>query len=130
MISELLNKPMSPRSAWLGCWMLALCACSRPPDKVEHYQTRGIVKAVDGSGEDARAAIHHERIESFKDRDGKASPMDSMTMNFAFAPNVSSRSLRPDDKLLVEFDVHWSSGAPLVITRFEKLAPSTELTLQ
>jgi hypothetical protein len=102
-------------------------ACSKP-EPVPHYRTRGLVRGVSGQGLDTRAEIHHERIEAFRDRDGKPSPMDSMRMNFAFAPGVSSE-LAAGDKVAFEFDVHWSSGSPLIITRLERLPAATELSL-
>jgi hypothetical protein len=109
-----------------GCVLLA---CSKP-EAVEHYRSRGQVTGVSGGeGDDARAEIHHERIESFKDRDGKPSPMDSMEMNFAFAKGLTPK-LRQGDKLAFEFDVFWSSGSPLVITKLEPLPADTLLKLE
>lgn len=106
----------------------ALLACSKP-EVVEHYRTRGLVTGVSGQGEDARAEIHHERIETFKDRDGKPSPMEAMEMNFAFAEGLSPK-LTPGDKLSFEFDVIWSSGSPLVVTKLEPLPADTKLQLE
>jgi len=105
-----------------------LLACSKP-EAVEHYRTRGQVTGVSGEGDDARAEIHHERIDTFKDRDGKPSPMDSMEMNFAFAKGLSPK-LAQGDKISFEFDVLWSSGSPLVITKLEPLPADTLLKLE
>ena len=120
---------LRPRFEWL--WLLALAAvsCTRSADVDAHYRVRGQVESVNGSGQDTRAAIRHERIEAFKDRDGKPSPMESMSMNFSLAPNVDAKALEPGAKVDIEFDVRWSSGSPLVITRVETLAADTALSL-
>lgn len=94
-----------------------------------HYSVRGQIKSAEGSGNDARALIHHEHIASFKDRDGNASPMESMSMNFALGPGVSKEAFRPGAKVAIEFDVRWSSGSPLVITKVTPLPDSTPLSL-
>ena len=108
---------------------LAAVSCARAADADAHYRVRGLVEGFSGSGDDARAAIRHERIAAFKDRDGKPSPMDSMAMNFAIAPGVDVKPLQPGAKLEIEFDVRWSSGAPLVITRARALSADTSLEL-
>jgi hypothetical protein len=112
----------------LGLLALAAVSCGRPAADA-HYHARGVVESSSGSGEDARAAIRHERIEAFKDRDGKASPMHSMSMNFAIAKGVDTRALVPGAKVEFEFDVRWSSGAPLSITRVTALPADTALVL-
>ena len=112
--------------AWVA---LAAVSCGRAADADAHYRVRGVVEQVSGSGDDARAAIRHERIEAFKDRDGKPSPMESMSMNFSIAPGVDRAPLQAGAKVDIEFAVHWSSGSPLVITRVETLAADTALSL-
>jgi Cu/Ag efflux protein CusF len=109
--------------------LLAAASCNRAADADAHYSARGQVQSAQGSGEDARALIHHERIPDFKDRDGKPSAMNSMSMNFALAPGVAASELKAGAKIAFEFDVRWSSGSPLVITRVERLPESTALVL-
>ena len=119
--------PLRPELlVWLA---LAAVSCGRSADIDAHYRVRGLVEDVSGSGDDARAAIRHERIEAFKDRDGKPSPMDSMLMNFAIAPGTDRAALKPGAKVDIDFSVRWSSGSPLVITRARPLAAETGLTL-
>lgn len=113
----------------LCLFALAAISCTRSADVDAHYRVRGLVENVSGSGDDARAAIRHERIEAFKDRDGKPSPMEAMSMNFSFAPGVDVKALSPGAKVDIEFDVRWSSGSPLVITRVQGLPPETALSL-
>lgn len=104
---------------------LAALSCKGSADVDAHYTVRGQVKsAVSG-----HALIHHERIPEFKDRDGKPSAMDSMAMNFLLGPGVSSDVFKPGAKVSVEFDVRWSSGEPLVITKATALPDDTALVL-
>ncbi|HET6337413.1 MAG TPA: copper-binding protein [Polyangiales bacterium] len=109
--------------------LVAVVSCKGSDAGDGHYSVRGQVKSAEGSGDDARALIHHEHIPSFKDRDGNASPMESMSMNFALGPGVSKDALKPAAKVAIEFDVRWSSGSPLVITKVTPLPDSTPLTL-
>jgi hypothetical protein len=122
--------PSSPSRAELRPGALALCAllaaCGSAPD---HYHTRGLVKAREGSGADARVAIHHERIEGFKDREGKRAPMPSMAMLFGRAPAVDATPLAPGDKLAFDFEVHWTGSPTLRITQLTTLPADTPLTL-
>lgn len=113
-----------------ACWIIcgALLLGCHEPETIEHYRSRGEVITLSGTGADSRVEVHHERIAAFKDRDGKPSVMDSMRMSFAFAPGLGP-ALAVGDKVAFEFDVHWSSGSPLVITRLETLPPSTQLVL-
>ena len=50
-------------------------------------------------------------------------------MNFALGPGVTASALKPGSKIAFEFDVRWSSGSPLVITRVTPLPDSTSLVL-
>jgi Cu/Ag efflux protein CusF len=109
---------------------LLLAAVSCKGDETDaHYSVRGEVKSAEGSGADARALIHHEQISNFKDRDGNPSKMASMSMNFALGPGVAVADFKPGAKIAIDFDVHWSSGSPLVITRVTPLPDSTPLKL-
>jgi Cu/Ag efflux protein CusF len=110
-------------------WLLAAVSCKGTADADAHYRVRGSVQSAAGSGEAARALIHHERIPDFKDRDGKPSAMDSMSMNFALGPGVTASAFKPGAKIAFEFDVRWSSGSPLVITRVTPLPDATVLVL-
>jgi Cu/Ag efflux protein CusF len=119
---------MSPRVVLTLVAVLAAISC-KTADVDAHYSLRGQVQSAEGTGDDARALIHHEQIPNFKDRDGKPSRMASMSMNFALGPGVSPNDFKPGEKIAFEFDVHWSSGSPLVITRVTPLPDSTPLTL-
>ena len=75
------------------------------------------------------AAIHHERIDGFEDRDGKRSPMDSMQMLFGAASDVPTALFKPGAKLAFDFDVRWSRQPTLLIVKASELGPETELVL-
>ena len=87
------------------------------------------MRARDGAGADLRVAIHHERIDAFKDREGKLSPMPSMPMLFGLTPALAQTPLAPGDKVAFDFEVRWSGSPTLLITQLEKLSSGTDLTL-
>lgn len=99
--------------------------CKGGADVDAHYSVRGQVVSSSGT----HAVIHHERIDAFKDRDGKASPMESMAMNFLLGPGVDAAAFKPGAKLSIEFDLRWSNGDPLLITRATPLPEATQLAL-
>lgn len=105
-----------------------LIACGPKSDAVEHYETRGIITAIIRDPDETVVTLHHEAIPAFRDRDGKASRMDSMKMNFSLGRDPASE-LAQGDKVAVDFEVHWSGGPPLRITRRQKLPANTSLTL-
>ena len=116
-------EPARPR---LLALLALLSACSSAPDR---YQTRGLIKARDDVGADTRLAIHYERIERFKDREGKLAPMPSMPMLFALAPALEQAPLAPGDKIAFDFEVRWTGSPTLRITQIEKLPAGTPLIL-
>jgi hypothetical protein len=107
--------------------LLALGGCDR--ERVAHYQTRGVVRAFSGTGEEARVLIQHEALPQFLDREGKAAPMASMKMIFGLRPSLYSTRLRVDEKLRFEFDVTWSESPFLLITQLTRLPADTALQL-
>lgn len=112
------------KGALLAC--LLVMGCREAPVR---YATRGRITERIGSGQQAQVAIHHERIQAFKDREGKLAPMGSMVMLFGVAPSLSAASLTPGTPVRFEFEVRWDERPTLVITRFERLAASTPLVL-
>lgn len=107
--------------------VLTACGANDPP--VRRYHVRALVKEVSGSGADLRVALHHERIASFEDRDGKRSEMAAMTMVFGLAPEVPVAQFKPGAKLELDFDVRWSQAPALLVVRAQPLPAETELTL-
>ncbi|MET0339654.1 MAG: copper-binding protein [Polyangiales bacterium] len=107
--------------------LLGLLACSPAPPR---YQTRGVVRARTGTGAETRYAIHHEPIPTFKGREGEPAPMDSMMMMFGLADGVHVDEVAPGTKVSVSFDVVWSSGEALRVTRMQPLPDATVLDLR
>lgn len=107
-----------------------LLACSTADPPVRRYQTRGLVKEATSDRGELSAAIHHERIENFEDRDGKRSTMDSMQMLFGAASDVPHALFQPGAKLAFEFDVRWSKQPTLLIVKATQLEPETTLALE
>ena len=112
----------------VGLGLVCLVACSSKAESVEHYNTRGLVVAVARDAGETVVTLHHEAIPAFKDRDGKAANMASMKMNFSLG-TTPAPDVQAGDKLAIDFDVHWSGGPPLRITRHQKLPPETALVL-
>jgi len=108
---------------------IELSACSPKSQPAEHYRARGVVTAIERTGDDVVLTIQHERIASFRNREGQVSSMPSMKMNFRVDEASQTRSLVVSDKIDFEFEVRWQSGMPLHVLRIEKLAQSTALEL-
>ena len=92
------------------------------------YQVRGQVVDVprEGVGD---LTVHHETIPDFRDREGKPSEMESMSMPFAVAPGVSLAGVAPGDKVEMTFEVRWSGDVPLHVVELRELPESTALDL-
>ena len=117
--------------AVLGVAVVAGAACGgherlAPADAT--YSTRGQVVEVprDKNGE---LSVHHEAVADFRDREGKPSHMDSMSMPFAVAPEVSLAGIAPGDKVAMTFEVRWDSLPTLRIVKLSELPESTALNL-
>ena len=115
--------------------LLAVAACGKggsadaptgPADAT--YSARGQVMELPqvAGGE---LSVHHEAIRDFRDRDGKPSHMDSMSMPFAVAPEVSLAGVAPGDKIEMTFEVRWEGLPTLRIVKLQELPESTALDL-
>ena len=103
------------------------CGTADPP--VRRYHARGQVTDVSGAAAELTIAIHHERIPSFEDRDGKRSPMPSMVMAFAAAPDVPRELWTKGAKVDFDFDVRWSKQPTLYIVKAQALPGDATLEL-
>ena len=107
--------------------LLTACGSSDPP--VRRYHTRGMVTQTTSERGELSVAIHHERIDPFEDRDGKASAMDSMQMLFGVASDVPKALFQQNAKLAFDFEVRWSKQPTLLIVKADKLDAETPLVL-
>jgi len=109
---------------------LALGGCRRyaMPSADATYDTRGQVVEVprDAGGE---LVVHHEAVSGFRDREGKPSEMESMSMPFAVAPTVALAGIAPGDKVEMTFEVRWTGEPALRIVALRELPESTALDL-
>ena len=114
--------------------LLVVGACAKgaedaptgPPDAT--YSTRGQVMELPqvAGGE---MSVHHEAVPDFRDQDGKPSHMDSMSMPFAVAKEVSLAGIAPGDKVAMTFEVRWETQPTLRVIKLEELPESTALDL-
>lgn len=104
------------------------CGKAELPAADGTYQVRGQVVDVprEGVGD---LTVHHETIADFRDREGKPSEMESMSMPFAVAPGVSLAGIAPGDKVEMTFEVRWQGDVPLRVVALRELPESTALEL-
>ena len=110
---------------------MALLACGGeevPPPDV--YTSRGLVRQLPTPGSQPDVYIHHEAIETFKDKDGQVIGMESMVMPFTVPDGTELGDVEVGDKVAVTFAVHWHEGAPLRVRDVEVLAPSVVLDFE
>ena len=96
------------------------------PPADHEYSTRGVIERLAGRDDD-RIMILHETIPDFVGIDGEAAPMHAMVMPFALAPGVSLGGAGVGAKLSFTFEVRWSGGEPLLITKLKQLPADTNL---
>jgi hypothetical protein len=116
------------RSA-LVVFALCFAACGGSSEKSEIYRVRAQIIELHGSGDDRRVTAAHEAIPDFKDRSGKTSGMEAMTMAFGVAPSVDASALRPGSKWELTVDVQWGREPMLLITAARALPADAQLTL-
>jgi Cu/Ag efflux protein CusF len=127
------------RRAWglfilLACTAAVLAGCQRPASghnyvvRAQHnYVVRAQVVELPNPGNGNLLHLHHEPIDNFVTRDGQTEGMDSMTMPFLVAPNVSLRDIHPGDKIEVILHVDWKAERSVQITGLRKLDPGLRL---
>ena len=105
----------------IACAVLLAAGCG-PPARGHNYVVRAQVVELPGPGNGNLLTLHHEAIDDFVTHDGKTEGMDSMTMPFLVAGNVSLRDIRPGDKIEVILHVDWQADHRQVqITGLRKL---------
>jgi Cu/Ag efflux protein CusF len=122
-------RPLAAASLALAALAAAGCGGGEtlsPPDAT--YTVRGQVLDVPHqAGGDL--TVHHEAVPDFRDRQGKPSVMDSMSMPFTVAKDVSLAGIAPGDKVELTFEVRWEGDPTLRAVEVVELPEGTRLDL-
>ena len=112
---------------------LALFGCGQDdstsqPAVVHTYDVRGVVRQLPRpAAPQPEIWIHHESISDFVDISGKVKGMDSMTMPFFPAQELSLDGIAVGDKVTFKLEVDWQAMPPAHVTAIEKLPADTPL---
>jgi Cu/Ag efflux protein CusF len=116
-------------AAAMALSVLIPSGCQREADPADQkYTTRAVVVALP---EDRQPLmLHHEEIPEFVGKAGEVVGMKEMVMPFEqVAAGVSLADLAAGDKIELDFEVRWKQRPRTLVTRIEKLDPSTALNL-
>jgi Cu/Ag efflux protein CusF len=108
------------------CLAVLLAAGCRP-QRGRNYTVRAEVVELPSDANGHLFVLHHEAIDGFVSRDGKAEGMDSMTMPFLVAKNVPLTQIRPGDKVEVLVHVDWQADRAVEIIGLRKHSPDLHL---
>ncbi len=111
----------------LGLLAILLAAGCVRKERGHNYVVRGQVVDLPSPGNGNLLQLHHEAVDDFVTREGKAEGMDSMTMPFLVAKTVSLRDIQAGDKIEVILHVDWKADRAVEITGLRKLAPGQTL---
>jgi hypothetical protein len=111
----------------LGLLAILLAAGCVRKERGHNYVVRGQVVDLPSPGNGNLLQLHHEPVDNFVTREGKAEGMDSMTMPFLVAKTVSLRDIHAGDKIEVILHVDWRADRAVEITGLRKLAPGQTL---
>ncbi len=102
-------------------------SASQPP-VVHTYEVRGVVRQLPRpAAPQPEIWIRHESISDFVDISGKVTGMDSMTMPFFPAQELSLDGIAVGDKITCKLEVDWQATLPAQVTAIEKLPAETVL---
>jgi Cu/Ag efflux protein CusF len=110
----------------LVCLAVLLAAGCRP-QRGRNYSVRAEVVELPSNANGHLFVLHHEAVDNFVTRDGKADGMDSMTMPFLVGKNIPLTEIRPNDKVEVLLHVDWQADRAVEITGLRKLSPDLHL---
>jgi len=110
----------------LVCLAVLLAAGCRP-QRGRNYSVRAEVVELPSNANGHLFVLHHEAVDNFVTRDGKAEGMDSMTMPFLVGKNIPLTEIRPNDKVEVLLHVDWQADRAVEITGLRKLSPDLHL---
>lgn len=92
------------------------------------YAVRGqVVEVPDPEDPLSGFFVHHEPIDDFRDMDGNVVGMDSMTMPFPIADDVSFEGVAEGDAVVFTLEVNWDGDPQVQVTSVESLPAGTEL---
>jgi hypothetical protein len=111
----------------LGALAVLLAAGCARKERGHSYVVRGQVVELPSPANGNLLQLHHEAVEGFVTRDGKAEGMGSMTMPFLVARNVPLRYIQAGDKIEVILHVDWQADRAVEITGLRKLSPDQKL---
>ncbi len=98
------------------------------PAVVHTYDVRGVVRQLPRpAAPQPEIWIRHESISDFVDISGKVKGMDSMTMPFFPARELSLVGIAVGDKITFTLEVDWDATPPAQLTAIEKLPAETVL---
>jgi Cu/Ag efflux protein CusF len=107
------------------------CGGKAPAPRADVYSVRGVVEKLPEAGSpDKSIYIHHAAVPGYRDESGKVIGMESMTMPFPLAPDVSLAGIAPGDPVEFTLSVTWRPQAGYRITAIHKLPPGTEIDFQ
>jgi Cu/Ag efflux protein CusF len=117
-------------STLLAVALVALGACGGgtppPPPGNADYEARGeIAKLPDATS--PQIWIRHEAIADFRNEQGEVVGMESMTMPFSVAPDLSLEGFAPGDRIGFRLEMRWGDRAAASVARIEKLPEGTRL---
>jgi hypothetical protein len=106
----------------------AEAAPAAPTDTADVYEVRGqLVELPDPEDPLSSFIVHHEAIDDFRNMEGEIQGMDSMTMPFPLADDVSLEGVSVGDRVVMDLVVDWEADPVIQVTRVEKLDADTEL---
>lgn len=120
--------PVAKVTSLLAAALFCLACDSQPAAPAASYTVRGKVnKLMDQGTNRPLAMIHHEAIDSFKDRQGKQVGMVPMEMSFTYDEAKLADVLQAGKAVEFTFEVRWSDSPPLRITSAKALPDGTAL---
>jgi len=134
---SILRKPLQPHlrasclAAVLAISLLAPSCADESADESEQaatdtYTVRGEVRQPPSDEDGGTLMVQHEPIHDFV-QDGKVVGMDSMTMPFPLAEDVSADHLETGDKVRFTFEMRQDGPGSLQVTALEQLPDDKQL---
>lgn len=96
--------------------------------RAEIYEVRGeVVELPDPNDPTTGFYVRHEAIDEFRSMDGEIVGMDSMTMPFSVADEISFEGISVGDPITFRLTVDWDGDPMMQVTDIEKLPAGSEL---